>query len=264
MMLKIDRQKFILSELDKYGSVLISQLSSQLSCSEETIRRDLKELESQNLIKRIHGGAFLPEKDDKGAPIEIRETIFSEQKEALSNYVLKHYIRESDTILLDCSTTCLKLAQLIFNTNMRVTIITNSLRISNLFAKQSSQVKLILLGGEFRHRSNSFVGYQTTDSLQSFYADKAFLSSPAVDLKLGLLDNNFRESRVRKAMLDQAKQHILIADHTKFFDSAEFVIADLNNIETVVTDKFLSAEWLDVLNEKNIKLDYITKENSND
>ncbi|MBO1265426.1 DeoR/GlpR transcriptional regulator [Proteiniclasticum sp. SCR006] len=263
-MLKIDRHKFIIGELNKYGSILISDLSTQLSVSEETIRRDLKELESSGILKRIHGGAFLPEKDDKGAPVEIRETIFSKEKEALSSFVLKNYIKESDTIILDCSTTCLKLAQLIFNTNMKVTIITNSHRISHLFTKQSTQVKLIVIGGEFRHRSNSFVGYQATDSLLYYFADKAFISSPAIDLKLGLLDNNFKESRVRKTMLDQAKQHILIADHTKFFDSAEFVIADLNNIETIVTDKKLSAEWLDVLNNKNIKLDYIIKESSND
>ncbi|MFH5834801.1 DeoR/GlpR family DNA-binding transcription regulator [Proteiniclasticum sp. C24MP] len=263
-MLKIERHRIILSELNKYGSVLISDLSSQLSCSEETVRRDLKELENKNALKRIHGGAFLPEKDDKGAPIEIRETIFSKEKEALSSYVLKNYIRESDTIILDCSTTCLKLAQLIFNSNIKLTIITNSLRISNLFSKQSSQIKLIVIGGEFRHRSNSFVGYQATDSLQNYNADKVFLSCPAIDLKLGLLDNNYKESRVRKAMLNQAKQHILIADHTKFYDSAEFVIADLSKIETIVTDKSLSKEWLNTLNNTNIKLDYIIKESSND
>lgn len=263
-MLKIERHKIILSELNKYGSVLISDLSNQLSCSEETVRRDLKELENKNALKRIHGGAFLPEKDDKGAPIEIRQTIFSKEKEALSTYVLKNYIRESDTIILDCSTTCLKLAQLIFNANIRITIITNSLRISNLFSKQSTQIKLIVIGGEFRHRSNSFVGYQATDSLQSYNADKAFLSCPAIDLKLGLLDNNYKESRVRKAMLNQAREHILIADHTKFYDSAEFVIADLNKIETIITDKILSKEWLATLKNNDIKLDYIIKENSND
>lgn len=258
-MLKIDRQKIIVSELNKFGSVLISELSNQLSCSEETIRRDLKELENEKKLIRIHGGAFLAEKDDKGAPIEIRETIFSKEKEALSTYVLRNYIKESDTIMLDCSTTCLKLAQLILNSNIKVTIITNSLRISSLFCKQSSHIKLIVLGGEFRSRSNSFVGYQTTDSIKNYYADKAFLSCPAIDLKLGLLDNNFTESRVRKSMLDQSKQHFLIADHTKFYDTAEFVIADLNNIETIVTDKGLSVEWINTTEAKNVKIDYSNK-----
>lgn len=79
-MLKIDRQKHLEEELHTYGSILISTMSQKLNCSEETIRRDLKEMESQNKLKRIHGGAFLPDADDKGAPVQLRETFFSQEK----------------------------------------------------------------------------------------------------------------------------------------------------------------------------------------
>ena len=65
-MLKVDRQRYLEEELHTYGSILISAMSQKLNCSEETIRRDLNEMESQNKLKRIHGGAFLPDADDKG------------------------------------------------------------------------------------------------------------------------------------------------------------------------------------------------------
>ena len=77
-MLKIDRQKHLDEELHTYGSILISTMSQKLNCSEETIRRDLKEMEAQNKLKRIHGGAFLPDADDKGAPNYVKH--FSHRK----------------------------------------------------------------------------------------------------------------------------------------------------------------------------------------
>ena len=110
-MLKIDRQKHLEEELHTYGSILISTMSQKLNCSEETIRRDLKEMESQNKLKRIHGGAFLPDADDKGAPVQLRETFFSQEKERLAACAINRFIKEGDTIFLDCSTTCLTLAK---------------------------------------------------------------------------------------------------------------------------------------------------------
>ena len=74
-MLKIDRQTAIEQELTKNGSVLIPNLSKQLQCSEETIRRDLKELESIGKLTRTHGGAYLMDKYDKSYPTKLRKCI---------------------------------------------------------------------------------------------------------------------------------------------------------------------------------------------
>ena len=87
-MLKIDRQKHLDEELHTYGSILISTMSQKLNCSEETIRRDLKEMEAQNKLKRIHGGAFLPDADDKGAPVQLRETFSHRKKNDLQHVQL--------------------------------------------------------------------------------------------------------------------------------------------------------------------------------
>lgn len=255
-MLKIDRQKLIEEELHIYGSILISDMSTKLGCSEETIRRDLKDLESQNKLKRIHGGAFLPDADDKETPSYLRETFFSKEKEKLASYTIKNYIKENDTIMLDCSTTCLTLAQQLFVANMKMTIITNSLRIFNLFGKQSSAIKLIAIGGTFRQRSNSFVGYQATDDLSHYLADKCFISCPAIDLTHGLVDNNLNESQIRKSYIEHSRQHFLIADHTKFSDTADYVITKLENIDIVISDKKLPEVWEETLRNYNLPIRY--------
>ncbi|MFA9464352.1 MAG: DeoR/GlpR family DNA-binding transcription regulator [Velocimicrobium sp.] len=253
-MLKIERQKKIEEYLHLYGSILISDMSQKLDCSEETIRRDLREMEKDSKLIKIHGGAFLPESDDKGAPQQLRETIFSEKKENLANYTINHFIKDNDTIMLDCSTTCLALAKQLLYSNIKVTIITNSLRIFNLFDQQLHNLKLIALGGTFRQRSNSFVGYQTTDTIKHLISDKCFISCSAIDIKHGLIDNNMSEAQVRKSYIYQSRKRFLIADHTKFSDTADYIINDLTCIDAIITDKKLSEEWQNKINELNIPI----------
>lgn len=255
-MLKYDRQKLIEEELHRYGSILIPEMSAKLECSEETIRRDLKDLESQNKLKRIHGGAYLPDTEDKGVPTYLRETLFSKEKERMASYALQNFIKENDTIMLDCSTTCLALAKQIFLSNIKVTIITNSLRIFNLFERQSSTIKLIAIGGAFHQKSNSFFGYQATKALSNYLADKCFISCPAIDLTHGLIDNNLNESQVRKCYIDHSRQHYLIADHTKFSDTADYIISSLDDIDIIISDKKLSKSWEDTLKNHNLPIHY--------
>lgn len=242
-MLKIERHRLIETKLKKTGSIIISDISKEIGCSEETIRRDLKEMESNNILQRIHGGAFLPEVDDKGVPIQLREMYFSKTKDSISKYVVKNLINENDSIMLDCSTTCLSLAKNILLSNMNVTIITNSLRIMSLYDEQPQTAKLIAIGGVYRKRSCSFVGYQATKSISNYMADICFISNSAINIKHGLLDNNQNESQVRKAFLEYSNKHYLIADHTKFDDQANYIIAPINTIDKVITNIEPNQKW---------------------
>lgn len=256
-MLKIDRHNKIEEELKSKGSVLISHLSEKLSVSEETIRRDLKEMEQANKLCRIHGGAYLPETYTKGIPIQLREIYFVKEKELMARHVIKSYIKEKDFIMLDSSSTCLTLAKELLSTNMSLTIITNSLRICNLCNDTPSNIKLICPGGTLSTRNSSFVDYKTIDTLRSFIADKSFISCPSIDINHGLVDNNSDEGMVRSCMLKQSREHFLIVDHTKFSESTNVIFADLSSIDVIVTDKKLTSEWERKCSELNIKVDYI-------
>lgn len=255
-MLKINRQQFIEHELKVNGSILISDISRKLSCSEETIRRDLKEMEQQGLLKRIHGGAYLPEDFDKNVPIQLRETFFQEEKQNMAEHIVKTCIQENDIIMLDSSTTCLTLAQQLLQSGMNLTIITNSVRIYHYYDTHSSNVKIIGTGGTFRQRTSSFVGYETIQSIAQYIADKCFISCPALDLFYGLLDNSRRESEIRKAYLRQSRQHYLIADHTKFSEKADIVISSLDVLDKIITVPKLSKAWKEKCSELNLSVDY--------
>lgn len=253
-MLKLERKRIIENELKKSGSILISDISILAGCSEETIRRDLKEMEKDGKLKRVHGGAFLPETDDKGIPIKLREKYLPKEKQMLAEYITDNLINENDTIMLDSSTTCLSLAKSILARGIRISIITNSLRILTLFNETPQTSKLICIGGHYRKRMNSFIGYPATIAVSQYLADKSFISCSAVDPVYGLLDNNMDEGQVRKAMLEHSKKRYLIVDHTKLSDRADYIIGDLSMIDEFITDIQPNSVWTDKLHSLEIIL----------
>ncbi|MHC1748352.1 MAG: DeoR/GlpR family DNA-binding transcription regulator [Cellulosilyticaceae bacterium] len=252
-MLKIDRQAMIEKELSKKGSILISNISKLFDCSEETIRRDLREMETQGKLTRIHGGAYLCEKYDKGAPIELRESFYQQEKENMARLALNH-IHENAILMLDSSSTCLKLAKLLLISNLNLTIITNSLRICDLCNESLTNINLICVGGKLNLRNSSFVGYHATDNLRTYFADMCFISCPTVDINYGLGDNNVNEAKIRELMLHNSKKHFLIADHTKFSKTSDVLFSDINQLDAIITDAKLSADWETTCAQKGIEV----------
>ena len=241
-MLKIDRQTIIQQELAKNGSVLIPALSEMLHCSEETIRRDLRELEASGRLTRTHGGAYLMEKYDKSYPTKLRKVYYQDIKVRMAKQAMQ-YIRDNDVLMLDSSTTCLELARLLVESKYNVTVISNSLLICDLCSEQLSSVNLVCLGGTFRRRTSSFTGYHTTDILSGYHADKAFISCPKITPEQGLSDNQLEESKIREAMLTHAQERILLMDHTKFGPSANVLFGSLDLVDLIITDEPVSAQW---------------------
>lgn len=254
-MLKIDRHNIIEKELHKKRSILISDLSKLLKCSEETIRRDLKEMEKANKLCRIHGGAYLPEKYDKGVPIQLRETFYIAEKKQMAQIAL-NYIKDNDVIMLDSSTTCLKLAEALIDSQLNITLITNSLRICNLFENSQSNINLICLGGKLHSNTSSFVGYHTLDNLRVYYADKCFISCPFVDIKYGLSDNNFDNAKIRELMINNSNKHFLLMDHTKIGNKSDILFANLKDIDILITDYKLPEDWSETCKKLNCKINY--------
>ena len=259
-MLKIDRQNYILNKLKTEGSVLITDLSAALDCHEETIRRDLKELEATVNLKRIYGGAYLDDPQDSGVPSVLKSTFFKEEKKAMSMAALK-YLAPGDTIMIDSSTTCLQLMECILDANIPLTVITNSLAISSLCASSSNTIiTLVCLGGQLRKKSSSFVGYHTTDVLKTNYAKISFFSNPAIDIAHGLTDRNLNESQVRKSMLKNSRKHIFLMDHTKFSKISDNIFGSLKDIDILITDQQLSEEWETELHKLGVCVEYINNE----
>lgn len=251
-MLVVDRLKKIEELLIENGSVMISNLSELLNVSEETIRRDLEKLEKKTKLKRVRGGAYLPEISDQEVPIGIREKIFIKEKELIGKKCI-NLIEENDCVMFDSSTTVLHIAKNLNMSKKKVTVITNSLKIADEF-QNNKNVKLICLGGFFRKSTSSFIGYMTTDVLEKLSANKAFISCKSVSKDFGVTDTHELEAMVRKTMLKNSMKKYLVLDHTKFASPSINKICDLRDLDAIVTDREITKEYSEFLKKNEVEI----------
>nr|WP_072514875.1 DeoR/GlpR family DNA-binding transcription regulator [Ndongobacter massiliensis] len=260
-MLKIERHEKIMEILHLRGSVLVTELSTKFSCSDETIRRDLKELEDNNELHRTHGGAFLTKKHDKSYPSEIRQVLLQAEKKTIVSKAVQ-LIHDNDFLFLDSSTTCLELCKSIIQANLSVTIVTNSLLLAQLCCSQKSDIDLVLLGGALRTHTLSTASAEALDQLMNYYADICFLSPPKISLEIGITDNRMNEARVRSLMMERSYKTVLLADHTKFQDYANLPISTLEKIDILITDATLANNWYAFAKKHSIQIEKVVNEKS--
>ena len=227
-MLKFERQNKILELLNENDSLLVTEMSKIFKCSDETIRRDLKELDKAKLLTRTHGGAFMARKNDKTYPTKIRNILLLNEKTRLSEKVID-FINENDLIFLDSSTTCYQLAKHIISNKMNVTI------------------------GHLRNNNMSTIGMEGLEQIKNYYADKCIISPPKLNIELGIFDNNNYEASIRKAMIDNSSYKILMVDHTKLSDFTNYKICDTDFVDLLITNKNLDEKNKNILDEKNIE-----------
>jgi DeoR/GlpR family transcriptional regulator of sugar metabolism len=227
---KEERQKRILKILEKEQRVGVVGLSGRLKVSEETIRRDLKELERQGLALKTHGGAIRR----VAAPMtyETRLTHASQFKIAIGEAAAE-LVQEEESILIDSGTTALALANALRVNKLRV--VTNSLDVAKVVSERP-HYDMILVGGSW-DPLHQFVGREAVEQLSHYRVDKVFLGIPALDPRLGLTGPSEEEAAVKRAMLQVSQQIIGLADHTKFGQVMFAHVASASALDILVTDE---------------------------
>lgn len=239
-MLAVERRQSILELLRESGSVTVSDLSRRFAVSEETIRRDLTKMESNGLLSKTYGGAFINAGMHREVPVALRSHVQVEAKHMIGALAAE-CVRNGDTVFLDASTTAIHIAEHLCE-KKNLIVITNALKVAEALAAAGS-VKVICTGGTLRPSSLTTVGKAAEEAVSTYFADKAFICCDGVHRTHGVTDANEREAEVRKQMMHQAESSILVADATKF-DVTSFVhIADLSDFDLMITDCELSEEW---------------------
>ncbi|MCJ7842230.1 DeoR/GlpR family DNA-binding transcription regulator [Lederbergia sp. NSJ-179] len=253
-LLSEERKKLLIDEIDTHGKVRVSELAQKLNVSNETIRRDLEALEKHKKLKRVYGGAVKVSYEDGEPPYQQRQIIHYTEKKLIGRRAAS-LIKDGDTIFLDTGTTVLKLAEFIKNLN-RLMILTNSLPAANVLKDSLAQGlfrgKVILLGGELSPDQQSVSGHLCEEMLKNFYVDKAFLSVGGVSLKNGISDYDFNESSISKLAATNAKEVIVLADHSKIGVQSFTKITTLDQVDAIICDKKQPPSWEVVLEQKNV------------
>lgn len=242
-MIQKKRLDIIMDILKKKGMADIKTLSRELDVTEKTVRLDLKELEQQNFVERVHGGAVLKVKTiELGGKDSLRRISHLEQKRAIAERALS-LIQENDVILLDDGSTTQELAKLLGE--FRVTVLTNDLLIVNELMYKTN-ITLYIIGGLVRRDSDSYIvtGEDAIQFLQKYRVAKLFLGTSTVDSKEGLMIFNYGDNFTKRAFIDAADLVICLADASKFEKTAFTKVARLDEVDTFITDDALEAEIL--------------------
>ncbi len=239
----------------------VTQLCEELGVSDMTIRRDLREMEIQGLLRRVHGGAMRIVRHSYEPPYTVRQTQQREIKQQIGRKAAE-LIANSDIIALDSGTTTLEIARAL-DGQRELTVITGSLPIINEIVSRYSlvsDIRLIVTGGTVRPREMSMIGHHPTRLYAELHVDKAFIAVGGISLEHGLTTYNLDEALVERTMVATADQVIVVADGTKFNRVTFASIAPLSEVDVIVTDLSADKSTVHRLQDTGIELIFADSE----
>jgi DeoR/GlpR family transcriptional regulator of sugar metabolism len=229
------RQQRIALRVREAGSVTVAGLEKELGISAATARRDLALLERQGKVKRTHGGAVPPGLTQHEDSFQQRLGEAVEAKKRLAR-IAATLLKDDETVFIDSSTTAYYAARRILAGTSVITCLTNLVPVMDLFATADpSETSMVGLGGIFRALTLSFVGPCTIHTIESYLADRAFLSVKGVTAEGYLTDINPLEAEVKKAMIRHAERPVLLVDGRKFEQRGFSVISHVSEVSLVIT-----------------------------
>ncbi len=227
-----NRLQTIVNRVDHLGAVSVKELAESLGVAVETIRRDLRILESQGHLKRSHGGAISISGDDIGLAFGKREQEQTEEKRQISVKALG-LIHAGDTIMLDASSSSWYLARSL--PDQELTVITNSLRITFELAGKK-KIKTLTVGGEYSEKYAAFLGPITTAQIAEFSVDTLFFSCTGYQQDTGAWESNEPNAALKKMMLKSCNKSVLLCDSSKMGKSGLIRLCQHDEISHIITE----------------------------
>lgn len=247
-----ERRREIMTVLHLEGRCLVGGLSRALGVSEVTIRQDLDALEHQGLLRRTHGGAILGEKIGLERPFQIEETSHREEKERIAEAAID-LVATGDTVLLDVGTTVTAAARQLVTKNMNVTVITNGLNIASIL-EAGKDLTTIVTGGTLRAKQHSLVNPFGQLVLERMNADLAFIGISGIEAERGLTNVNAPEAEMKSLFIRAARRRVVLADATKIGKVALAKIADIDEVDTLITDRNADEQQVTRLRERGLEV----------
>ncbi len=230
------RQLDIVRRLRVNGALSVDDLAAGLRVSTATVRRDLRQLQSEGKLTRVHGGAYLPASSGEDADVErpfaMVATVDETEKLAVARAAAAT-VRDGETVLLDIGTTTRLLAQEL--RGRRLTIATASLAVLDVL-RGDDAVELVLLGGQLRRAYHSLVGVLTEDALRQIHADTAFIGASGVWSDGSVLDSTLVEVSVKRGLIAASGRRVLLADRHKFPGTGTLRVCGIGDLDTIITN----------------------------
>ena len=240
-MLAQQRQERILSELRRHGAVRVSDLTELLGVSDMTIRRDLEQLSTEGVARKVHGGAVLAGQVAFEPGFAAKSQLAQPAKQAIAERAAA-LIQPGAAIALSAGTTTWAMARSVASI-AGVTVVTNSTTVADVITSQDSanQVTVILTGG-VRTPSAALVGPVADRTIASMHVDQLFLGVHGMDIRAGFTTPNLAEATTNRALVESAREVVVLADSSKWGVVGLADIGPLELAATIITDDGLPDE----------------------
>lgn len=249
-MLNRHRRESILEKISNYRKVTVADIALSLEVSDETIRRDLKDLEKEGLLRRIHGGA-ISVAAIRDSPINKRVQKAARQKGVIAQ-LASNLISDGTSIFLNIGSTTEALARQLDRFSY-LRVYTNSLNVAQII-KGFSGVTVFVTPGQLRPIESDLVGYDTISYIEGYHFDTVFMSVAGIDMERGFMDYEEDEVRVRQALIKSARNRVVMADSSKFDKTANMYTASFDSIERFVTDRKPAPKFTKRFNEAGMEV----------
>ena len=240
-MLAAQRHSLILQEIAQRSAARISDLAETLEVSEMTIRRDIEQLAEQGLLEKVHGGATAVASKTTAIEPPFQSKSLREQiaKDAIAARAALE-ITPGSSIGLMGGSSVFAVAKLAV-TIPGLTIVTNSLPVSDLFAREGQLNQTVVLAGGLRTPTDSFVGDITVSAFSALNLDVVFMGTHGMDPVGGFSTPNLQESETNRAVIGKARKLVVLADHTKWGLVGFSTFAKLEEADLLITDSGITA-----------------------
>lgn len=248
-MLLEERQQIIKSRLRQHGRVVAAELAREFGISEDTVRRDLRDLAASGLCRRVHGGA-LPLSPASGS-LRERKRQNPDRKAALGRAAAA-LVKPGEIVLVDAGSTNLQIVRHL-PPDLRLTLVTNAPLIAAEMAGRP-HCDLIVLGGRVDGRGGGCIGPRALRDLASLRADLCILGACAASLAMGLTAFDPEEAEFKRQMLEQSDRTLVALENAKLATVAPFGVAPLSAVADLVVEADAPDEELEAFERSGLRL----------
>lgn len=229
-----ERQRQIVALTHEAGRAEVADLADRFHVTTETIRRDLSDLQSQRLLRRVHGGAIPWETAGFEPLLSVRADRHASEKRRLAAAAVDE-LPDTGSIIIDSGSTLTRFAEAI-PPGHDLRVVTNSLQIAQVLSDHE-QLDVIVIGGKVRKNTMAMVDAEAVDAVKPLTVDTLFISSDAASPERGLTTPYREEAALKQAMIAAARRVVTLVDHSKFTTDQFVRFAEWSDIDVLITNR---------------------------
>ncbi len=237
----------ILRRVRETGRAEVETLCQELGVSVHTVRRDLEDMDSRGMLRRVHGGAeplepllYEPFRSDRSFQQQIESR--ADEKRRIAKFAAS-LVNDGDVIGMTAGTTTNETVRCL-PMDKRLTVVTNTVNVAMELCNRKD-IEVFVTGGNLRGTWFSLVGPTAIDYVKKVIVDTLFIGVDGADLSHGLTCYNSAEAELNRVMVQHARRKILVADSSKFGVVASWVIAPFTDVDVIVTDTDIGDDTLE-------------------